>query len=70
MKNTESIMKFAHAGIQGLDLVTGGKGCKSKKSKSKKSKSKCKKSKSKSKRSGSGSRRSGSNGGGCYRPCR
>jgi hypothetical protein len=35
MKNTEDIKKFAAAGILGLDLVTGGNSCKSKRSKSK-----------------------------------
>ena len=28
MQTKDSIMKFAAAGIQGLDTVTGGKGCK------------------------------------------
>ena len=57
MQTKDSIMKFAAAGIQGLDTVTGGKGCKpSGGSKKKKS--------GKSNKAKSGGNKSG--GGGCY----
>src|SRR4051794_36690515 len=70
MQNQDSILKFANAGIKGLNEVVGvwgGKGC-CKKSTKKKS-TKCKSSKShkshKSHKSSCGSRRTRSHGG-CY----